>query len=100
MTMPPTATVAPPPARAVPGWTKLLPGLALCVAIGCVALLAGQAVPLVGAPLFAIAIGVLVANTLRDTLRLATLKISDISKLALKTGIVVLGASLNLVTVG
>ncbi len=95
MTMPPTIAVV-PRGRTLPGWAKLLPGMALCVAIACVALLAGDAVPLVGAPLFAIAIGVLVANTLRDTLKLATLKISDISKLCLKTGIVVLGASLNL----
>jgi len=96
MTMPPTIAVAPRAARALPGWAKLAPGLALCVAIAVVALLAGQQVPLVGAPLFAIAIGVVIANTMRDTLRLATLKISDISKLCLKTGIVILGASLDL----
>jgi uncharacterized integral membrane protein (TIGR00698 family) len=96
MTMPPTIAVAPRTGRALPGWAKLAPGLALCIAIAAVALLAGQAMPVVGAPLFAIAIGVLVANTLRDTLRLTTLKIGDISKLCLKTGIVVLGASLNL----
>ena len=96
MTMPPTITVAPRAARALPGWAKLLPGFALCVVIGGVALLVGDAVPLVGAPLFAIAIGVLVANTMRDTLRLASLKIGDISKLCLKTGIVILGGSLDL----
>src|ERR1700735_5103131 len=96
MTQPPTAAVAPRSGGVLPGWTKLAPGLAICVAIAAVALLAGQAVPLVGAPLFAIAIGVLVANTLRDTIRLSTLKIGDIAKLCLKTGIVILGASLNL----
>ena len=96
MTMPPTITVAPRATRVLPGWLKLAPGLALCVAIACVALLAGDAVPLVGAPLFAIAIGVLIANTLRDTLHLTALKIGDISKLCLKTGIVVLGGSLDL----
>jgi uncharacterized integral membrane protein (TIGR00698 family) len=96
MTMPPTAAVAPRSGRALPGWAKLLPGLAVCVAIAVVALLAGREVPLVGAPLFAIAIGVVIANTARDTIKLGTLKIGDIAKLCLKTGIVVLGASLDL----
>jgi uncharacterized integral membrane protein (TIGR00698 family) len=95
MTQPPTMAVA-RSGRVLPGWAKLAPGLAICIAIAAVALLAGQAVPLVGAPLFAIAIGVLIANTLRDTIRLSTLKIGDIAKLCLKTGIVILGASLNL----
>jgi uncharacterized integral membrane protein (TIGR00698 family) len=96
MTVPPTATIAPRATRALPGWAKLLPGFGLCVVIAGFALLAGDAVPVVGAPLFAIAIGVLVANTLRDALHLGTLKISEISKLCLKTGIVILGGSLDL----
>ena len=69
MTVPPTAAVAPRTGRPLPGWAKLAPGLALCAAIAGVALLAGKAVPLVGAPLFAIAIGVVIANTPRDTIR-------------------------------
>jgi uncharacterized integral membrane protein (TIGR00698 family) len=96
MTMPPTAAIASRAGRALPGWVKLLPGLAICVAIAAIALLAGRAAPLVGAPIFAIAIGVVIANTLRDTIRLSTLKIGDIAKLCLKTGIVVLGGSLDL----
>jgi uncharacterized integral membrane protein (TIGR00698 family) len=96
MTMPPTIAAAQQRGRALPAWAKLAPGLALCVAIAAVALLAGREVPLVGAPLFAIAIGVVIANTARDTLHLTTLKIGDISKLCLKTGIVILGASLDL----
>jgi len=96
MTLPPTAAVASPSGRALPGWTKFVPGLGLCAVIAVVAIFAGKAVPLVGAPLFAIAIGVVIANTLRDTIRLSTLKIGDISKLCLKTGIVILGASLDL----
>ena len=96
MTVPPTAAVAPRASGALPGWAKFAPGLALCGAIAVVALLAGKAMPLIGAPLFAIAIGVVIANTLRDTIRLSTLKISEISKLCLKTGIVILGASLDL----
>jgi uncharacterized integral membrane protein (TIGR00698 family) len=94
--MPPTIAVAERGPRALPGWAKLLPGLALCVAIAAVALLVGREVPLVGAPLIAIAIGVVIANTARDTIRLSTLKIGDIAKLCLKTGIVILGASLDL----
>ena len=96
MTVPPTATAAARSGRELPGWAKMLPGLALCAAIAGVALLAGRAMPLVGAPLFAIAIGVVIANTMGSTLPLKALKIGDISKLALKCGIVVLGASLNL----
>ena len=96
MTMPPTAVAAPDRASALPSWAKMAPGLGLCAAIAVVALLAGKAVPLVGAPLFAIAIGVVIANTLRDTIRLSTLRIGEISKLCLKTGIVILGASLDL----
>jgi uncharacterized integral membrane protein (TIGR00698 family) len=96
MSMPPTAAVASTSQGPLPGLIKRLPGLALCLVIAGLAFLAGQAVPLVGAPLFAIAIGVLVANTMRDTLKLTTLKTSDISKMALKTGIVILGASLDL----
>ena len=96
MTVPPTTAVAPGAGGLLPGWAKLAPGLALCAVIAAVALVAGKAVPLVGAPLFAIALGVVIANTLRDTIRLSTLKIGDISKLCLKTGIVILGASLDL----
>jgi len=96
MTMPPTITVVARGGRALPGWAKLLPGLALCVAIAAVALLVGREVPLVGAPLIAIAIGVVIANTARDTIRLSTLKTGDIAKMCLKTGIVILGASLDL----
>jgi uncharacterized integral membrane protein (TIGR00698 family) len=96
MTLRPSIAVAPRSGRALPGWAKLGPGLAICIAIAAVALLAGQEFPLIGAPLFAIAIGVAIANTLPGTVRVSTLKIGDIAKLCLKTGIVILGASLNL----
>jgi uncharacterized integral membrane protein (TIGR00698 family) len=96
MSSPPTATVTPQAGRALPGWAKLAPGILLCTAIAGVAILIGNQVPVVGAPLFAIAIGVVLTNTLRDTLRLGSLRIGDISKLALKGGIVILGASLDL----
>ena len=96
MSPPPTAASLNQATRVQPAWMKMAPGFALCAVIAGFAFLAGSAVPLVGAPLFAIAIGVVVANTLRDTIRLSTLKIGDISKLCLKSGIVVLGASLDL----
>ena len=96
MTVPPTAAVAPRAGRSLPNWARMGPGLALCAAIAAIALLAGRAVPLVGAPLFAIALGVVIANTARDRIPLGALRIGDIGKLCLKTGIVILGASLDL----
>jgi len=71
-------------------------GLALCVAIAALALGAAQFAPLIGAPVFAIAIGVLVANAAPAVIQQKSLRISDTSKQCLKTGIVLLGASLNL----
>jgi uncharacterized integral membrane protein (TIGR00698 family) len=96
MTLPPSIAVAPRTGRAAPVWAKYGPGLTICIAIAAVALLAGREFPLIGAPLFAIAIGVVIANTMRDTINLGSLKVGDIAKLCLKTGIVVLGASLDL----
>jgi uncharacterized integral membrane protein (TIGR00698 family) len=75
---------------------RLLLGALLCLAIAVVAEAASDYAPLVGAPLFAIAIGVVLTNTLREPLRLKSLRISEISKLALKGGIILLGASLNI----
>src|ERR1700733_10653505 len=83
MTLRPGIAVAPHSGRALPGWAKLGPGLAICIAIAAVALLAGQEFPLIGAPLFAIAIGVAITNTLPGTVRVSTLKIGDIAKLCL-----------------
>lgn len=71
-------------------------GLLLCAAIAAVAVACGIYVPLVGAPLFAIAIGVLIANAVPALAQRKALKIGDSSKICLKTGIVLLGASLNL----
>ena len=75
---------------------KLAGGLALCLAIAVLAQLAGNAVPLVGAPLFAIAIGVVITNTLRGPLHISSLRVGDVSKICLKGGIILLGASLDL----
>jgi uncharacterized integral membrane protein (TIGR00698 family) len=90
-----TATVMPPQAPASPQ-LRLAGGVLLCLAIAIAANVAAYFVPLIGAPLFAIAIGVVLTNTLREPLRLKQLRIGEVSKVALKAGIVLLGASLNI----
>ena len=80
----------------LPGWAKLAGGLAVCGVIAVLAQIAGQAAPLVGASLFAIAIGVVITNVAGSTLKLSALCIGDVSKLCLKGGIILLGASLDL----
>ena len=77
-------------------WFRRGLGLLLCIGIAGLAELAGSFVPLVGAPLFAIAIGVLIANAWPALPQQKSLRISDTSKLCLKAGIVLLGASLDL----
>jgi uncharacterized integral membrane protein (TIGR00698 family) len=77
-------------------WFRRGVGVGLCVLIAAVALGCAEFAPLVGAPIFAIAIGVLVANAAPAVVQQKSLKISDTSKQCLKTGIVLLGASLNL----
>ncbi len=77
-------------------WSRRALGLALCMAIAGVAVAGGSFAPLIGAPLFAIAIGVLIANALPGLAQQKALRISDTSKLCLKGGIILLGASLDL----
>ena len=71
-------------------------GLVLCVAIAAAADIAAGYAPVVGAPIFAIAFGIVITNTLRGPFQIATLRIGDVSKLCLKGGIILLGASLDL----
>ncbi len=71
-------------------------GLALCIGIAFLAEIGGRFAPLIGAPLFAIALGVLIVNALPALRQQKALRISDTSKLCLKAGIVLLGASLDL----
>ncbi|HVZ07336.1 YeiH family protein [Rhodopila sp.] len=71
-------------------------GLLLCIAIAVAAEGLGSLVPLVGAPLFAIAIGVLITNAIPAVPRTKALRIGEVSKLALRGGIILLGASLDL----
>ncbi len=71
-------------------------GFLLCLAIAGTALAVGSFVPLVGAPLFAIAIGVLITNAVPAVGKMKSLRIGDVSKLCLRGGIILLGASLDL----
>ena len=75
---------------------RLAGGVLLCLVIAALAYAAAGYVPLVGAPLFAIAIGVVITNTARGPLQLSMWRIGDVSKLCLKGGIILLGASLNI----
>jgi uncharacterized integral membrane protein (TIGR00698 family) len=77
-------------------WFRRGLGLILCIGIAALAEVGGSLSPLIGAPLFAIAIGVLIANAVPALSQQKSLRISDTSKLCLKTGIVLLGASLDL----
>jgi uncharacterized integral membrane protein (TIGR00698 family) len=81
---------------ALSGYVRLLPGVLLCAAIAVLANAAANYAPIVGAPVFAIAIGVVLTNTLRGPLQIGTLRVGEVSKLCLKGGIILLGASLDL----
>lgn len=75
-----------------------IPGIALCVAIAAIAVFLGRAVPIVGAPVFGILLGIALANILR--LPAATLPGSRFcSKKVLQAAIIVLGGSLSLTQV-
>jgi uncharacterized integral membrane protein (TIGR00698 family) len=77
-------------------WLRRGAGLLICTGIAALAEICGAFVPLIGAPLVAIAIGVLFANIAPAIAQDKTLRISGISKLCLKGGIILLGASLDL----
>ena len=74
----------------------LAPGLAACLAIAVVAYLAAGFFPLIGAPIFAIAIGVAITNLTGGTKLSSKLQVKEISGTALRAGIILLGATLNL----
>src|SRR6476661_5774066 len=77
-------------------WVRLASGALLCTVIAAIAIVAADYAPIVGAPVIAIAIGVVITNTLRGPLHIGTMRIGDVSKLCLKGGIILLGASLDL----
>jgi uncharacterized integral membrane protein (TIGR00698 family) len=90
---------APEGAAVGSGWDGRLlygAGILLCLVIAAVAWELGRFVPLVGGPIFAIVIGVALANTVGGTAFNARLRVSRISGYALRTGIVLLGLTLNL----
>ena len=91
-----SATVQSKPVSPARSWAHRGLGLLLCLAIAVTALGLGQWVPLVGAPLFAIAIGVLITNAVPAIPHNKSLGIGEVSKLALRVGIILLGASLDL----
>ncbi len=88
--------ISTPSRIALSAWVRLAAGLGLCVLIAAVAIVAGDFAPIVGAPVFAIAIGVVITNTLRGPLQIGSLRVGEVSKLCLKGGIILLGASLDL----
>jgi uncharacterized integral membrane protein (TIGR00698 family) len=77
----------------------LAAGLTLCVAIALLAEVAGFYAPVIGAPIFAIAIGVALTNLAGGTRLTNPLRIKEISGTALRAGIILLGATLNLADV-
>ena len=81
---------------AVARFQLLAPGLAVCVAIAVVAYVAASYSPLIGAPIFAIVIGVAISNLSGGTKLAGRLQVKEISGTALRAGIILLGATLNL----
>lgn len=97
---PDRATERPPVERAVPATARLralVPGLALALALGAVATVAGRAVPVIGGPVLGILLGVAAAATIpavRSDALVPGLRWS--SRFPLQAAIVVLGATLSL----
>jgi len=71
-------------------------GIGVSAAVAVAALLLGQAVPLIGGPIFAIIIGLVIANVPATAQAIAPLQIKTISSQSLRVGIVLLGATLSL----
>jgi uncharacterized integral membrane protein (TIGR00698 family) len=80
-------------------WVQLGLGLGLCIVIAVVAEFAGSYLPVVGAPIIAIAIGVALTNLAGGARLTSPLRIKEISGNALRAGIILLGATLNLTDV-
>ena len=74
-------------------------GIAVCAVIAVVAMFLGAAVPLIGGPIFAILIGLVLANVPASAQAIAPLQIKTISGMSLRVGIVLLGATLSLADV-
>jgi uncharacterized integral membrane protein (TIGR00698 family) len=95
--------IAPLPQQAAPvarvemsPGVRLGTGLVLCVAIAVVAWFAGRLVPVIGAPIIAILIGVALTNAAGPSRIAGRYRIKEVSGYALRAGIVLLGATLDL----
>lgn len=99
MAMQQDLAITTPSRVAVAVWARTLSGLLLCVAIAAVANIAAGYVPVIGAPILAIAFGIVITNTLRGPFQIGALRIGEVSKFCLKGGIILLGASLDLGTI-
>src|SRR5579875_31650 len=77
-------------------WPPRLATVGLCTGVALVASLLGSRFPVIGAPIFSIALGILIANTTAAAPWLKALQIGEVSRFLLKAGIVLIGASLNL----
>ena len=82
-------------ARTIRGWSPLLPGLGLCLAIALVASALARFLPIIGASVIAIALGVLARMAFGLPVRQAP-GVGFASKRFLQAGIVGLGAGLGL----
>jgi len=88
-----------PVVAALTRWMPLGRGLALCLVIAVLAEAVGAYVPVVGAPILAIAMGVALTNMAGGERLTKPLQIRVISGQALRVGIILLGATLNLTDV-
>ncbi len=84
------------PDNAMRAWIGNARALLLCVCIAAVGVAGGFLLPLIGAPLIAIALGVAIANAAPLFVKARATSISHIGRFCLKGGIVLLGASLDL----
>ncbi|MCL2516840.1 MAG: putative sulfate exporter family transporter [Microbacteriaceae bacterium] len=80
------------------GFAKRIPGLVLCIAVALVATGLGRLVPVIGAPVFGILIGALVASFLRPGAR-TDAGAGWAGKYVLQASVVVLGSGLSLAQV-
>jgi len=81
------------------GWPVLAAGVVLCLVIAGLAEPIGSKVPLIGAPIIAILIGVVIANIPAGRRLAARTRTKDVSGYALRLGIILLGTTLNLTDV-
>lgn len=91
-----SAPAAPSFLQGQPAGVRLATGFVFCALIAAIAIWLGLKAPLIGAPVFAIVIGVILTNALRGPLQVPAMRIGDVSKLALRGGIILLGGSLDL----